>query len=105
MQTRKPINPLALVGPDNLRNAVIVPLMVGLLLGALTLAGCQTQPYDTMGIQIAGHPFRSVPNCHPTKPIGKFDPNCDYPRLGYRGFYDPAGALAGVVGVGANLGQ
>ena len=105
MLTKTPIYPLALVGADKLRNAVIVTVMVGLLLGGLSLAGCQTQPYDTMGIQIAGHPFRSVPNCHLTKPIGKFDPNCDYPQLGYRGFYDPSGALAGVVGAGANLGQ
>ena len=57
---------------------------------------------ELIGVEVAGHPFRTDPDCRRTGPLGTFDPVCDHPRLGYRGGGDPSipiqsgGALGGL---------
>ena len=86
-------------------DGVMRPIAVALVLSAFILLGCQSQSYQTMGVHLAGHSFRSIPGCVRTEPIGKFDAKCDYPRIGYRDFFNPTADLSGAArGVGANSG-
>lgn len=49
------------------------------------LASCASTPNPT-GTHIAGHPYRTKSDCVRTQPIGKFDPKCDEPLLGFNDF-------------------
>jgi hypothetical protein len=54
----------------------------------LALSACSTtgfQPNDKYET-VAGYPFKTNLSCTRTKPVGLFDPKCDYPRLGFKGF-------------------
>jgi hypothetical protein len=65
---------------------------------SLLVANCSATT-QTTAVQIAGYPFKTEADCQRTKPIGMFDPKCDHPRLGYRGFSDPTiGIQAGAPG-------
>ena len=76
-----------------------------LVLSAFILLGCQSQSYQTMGVHLTGHSFRSIPGCVRAEPVDNFDARCDYPRVGYRDFFNPTSDLSGAVrGVGANSG-
>ena len=84
---------------------VMRPIAMALVLSAFILLGCQSQSYQTMGVHLTGHSFRSIPGCVRTKPVGNFDAKCDYPRIGYRDFFNPTGDLSDAVrGVGASSG-
>ena len=73
------------------------PIAVALVLSAFILLGCQSQSYQTMGVHLTGHSFRSIPGCVRTKPVDNFDAKCDYPRIGYRDFSNPTGDLSDAV--------
>ncbi|RWM04409.1 MAG: hypothetical protein E5X80_19700 [Mesorhizobium sp.] len=52
----------------------------------LTVAGCSQ---TTGSISTSSTPQTSGPHCHRSVPLGKFDPNCDEPRLGFKNFSPP----------------
>lgn len=52
----------------------------------LTVAGCSQ---TTGSISTSSTPQTSGPQCHRSVPLGKFDPNCDEPRLGFKNFSPP----------------
>ncbi|EHK54706.1 hypothetical protein MAXJ12_24142 [Mesorhizobium alhagi CCNWXJ12-2] len=67
---------------------------------SLFVANCSATTLTThSAVQVAGHPYKTDPNCKRTKLLGTFDERCDHPRLGYRGFSDPTiGAASGAGG-------
>ena len=84
---------------------VMRPIAVALVLSAFILLGCQSQSYQTMGAHLTGHSFPQHTRLVRTKPVGNFDAKCDYPRIGYRDFFNPTGDLSDAVrGVGASSG-
>lgn len=72
-----------------LRKYSSVPVFVVVAL----LASCSTtDKYAVLSegeTQIAGHPYKTAKDCKRKAPIGRFDPDCDIPVIGFRGFTDP----------------
>lgn len=71
------------------------------LIATLAVSGCSTTigpapHYET----VAGYPFKTNLSCKRTVPVGKFDPECDYPLLGYKGFSADPGFSVGSAGGG-----
>jgi hypothetical protein len=52
----------------------------------VTVAGC-SQTTGSIGTSSNSH--TGVPQCHRSVPLGKFDPNCEEPRLGFKNFSPP----------------
>lgn len=69
-------------GKQILKDSKLVASIVLLL----TVAGCSQ---TTGSISTSSTPQTSGPHCHRSVPLGKFDPNCDEPRLGFKNFSPP----------------
>jgi hypothetical protein len=65
-----------------------VPILTAALVAA---GGCTAtdlnRPPEPGAIRIAGHPYWTMPDCRRDQPFGRWDNDCDVPRLGLpRGF-------------------
>ncbi|MBD9544309.1 hypothetical protein IB276_33220 [Ensifer sp. ENS04] len=61
-----------------MKKLLLVPVL-------LALASCATTE-TTSSISVEGHPYKTTAGCKRDKPLGKFDPKCDHPIVGFRGF-------------------
>lgn len=59
-------------------------LTLACAVSVLALASCAST--SELGVEVAGHPYRTDPACKRTQPIGTFDRECDYPVVGIRGW-------------------
>lgn len=56
----------------------------------LVLAGCVS---GNSCVSLPGHTYKTEPGCKRHEPLGKFDPSCDCPSKGYKGFSPPTPCL------------
>jgi hypothetical protein len=62
-------------------------LHAGLFALMALASSCSISERDFVGgVTVAGHPYKTDPDCKRTVPYGKFDKECDYPVVGMRGF-------------------
>lgn len=59
-------------------------LSIAGIVACLALASCTTT--SSVATTIDGHPYRTKANCQRVEPLGKFDPKCDEPLVGFKGF-------------------
>jgi len=52
----------------------------------LALAGCVN---ESRYVSVPGHAYKTEPGCKRHEAPSKFDPNCDCPVKGYKGFKQP----------------
>lgn len=84
-----------------LKNAILVAFIAAAVSSCATSSDYSTLKRDEY--QIAGHPWKTTKDCKRKKPVGKFDPKCDIPTRGFRGFQDMI--IVPSVGTGSGTGN
>jgi hypothetical protein len=76
-------------------------VLAAVLVAASCAATDPSIPPEPGAIRIAGHPYWTMPDCKRDQPLGRWDNDCDVPRLGLpRGFANSDFNIAGPVAAG-----
>lgn len=58
---------------------------VSAVLATCLLSACAATSQSSKYVEVAGHSFKTDPNCVRSVAPDKFDEKCDHPKLGFKG--------------------